>query len=263
MKRKIIQIDEDKCTGCGLCVGVCAEAALEIVDGKAKLVKDFYCDGMGACLDVCPTGALKIVEKEVADYDPLKTYEHVKRVRGEEAAKQVHGIDEVKHSAHSAVGAGMQCGCPGSMMRDFRHRQAEADAPPFSSAKESALRQWPVQLRLVSPVAPYFKEAELLMCADCVPFALADFHQRFLSGRSVAIFCPKLDFAQEEYLEKLTQIFLYQNPRSVLVLRMEVPCCRGVEMLVRQAMAKAQKDIPLEVKVISIEGKELSRQQIV
>ncbi len=257
MKRKIIQIDEAECTGCGECIDICAEAALEMVDNKAKVVKDFYCDGMGACLDVCPVDALKIVEKEVAEYDPAKTYEHVKKQRGEEEAQKVHGIEEINKdedpSATLRTGEDkMKCGCPGTMMKDFRDKN-EGDIQEKVNIK-SALRQWPIQLHLIMPQAPYFENADLLISADCVPFALANFHTDFLQGKTLIMFCPKLDQEQEVYLEKLTEIFKTQNIKSITTLRMEVPCCGGVKHLAEEAMKKSGKDISIKDVVVSVGG---------
>ncbi|MBU4217145.1 4Fe-4S binding protein [Candidatus Parcubacteria bacterium] len=252
MKRKIIQIDEELCNGCGACTHVCAEAALEIVNGKAKLVRDFFCDGMGACLDVCPVDALKVVEKDTDAYDVEKTAEHVRKARGEEAVKNVHGYQA--EDEKEIAGAPMACGCSGSMMRDF------SDTPPPSpnnieqTSAVSELRQWPVQLHLVSPAAPYFKDADLLISADCVPFAYANFHNKFLKNKKLIMFCPKLDSGQEEYVEKLTELFQTQNIRSVTLVRMEVPCCGGVEYLVTEAIKRAGVNVIIKDYTISIRG---------
>lgn len=247
MKRKIIQIDEAKCNGCGACIDICAEVALELVDNKAKVVKDFYCDGMGACLDVCPVDALKIVEKEVAQYDPIKTYKHVKKQRGEAEAEKVHGIEEAKKEEDK-----MKCGCPGTMMKDFRDKD-DGDTQEKVNIK-SALRQWPIQLHLIMPQAPYFENADLLISADCVPFALANFHTDFLQGKALIMFCPKLDQEQEVYLEKLTEIFKTQNIKSITALRMEVPCCGGIKHLTEEALKKAGKNIDIKDMVVSVGG---------
>ncbi len=246
MKRKIIKIDEDKCNGCGLCVDICAEAALEMVDGKAKLTNDFYCDGMGACLDVCPVKALKIVKEDVVEYDPKKTYEHVKNSRGEEAAKKVHGIEKAENKEEK-----LACGCPGSMMQDFREDSSDSQGKGVDIKSE--LKQWPIQMHLISPFAPYFENADLVIAADCAPFSYPNFHQKFLKGKALAIMCPKLDQGQDEYLEKLTEIFKTQNIKSITLVRMEVPCC-GIEYLVSEALKKAEKDIKIKEYVISIQG---------
>lgn len=258
MIRKIIKIDEDKCNGCGACTTICAEAALEIVNGKAKLVKDFLCDGMGACLDVCPVDALHVVEEETEGYDAKKAYEHVARTRGEESAKKVHGYDSINPDSSAKHQEPMMCGCPGSMMQDFR-TDVPADCCDEGSKKQesnlqSELRQWPTQLHLVSPMAPYFSNCDLVVSADCAPFAFANFHSKFLKGRSLAMFCPKLDDGQDVYVEKLATMFASQNVKSITVVRMEVSCCGGVEQIVRDAQQRAGTNIPVAVNVISVQG---------
>ncbi len=247
MKRKIIQINEEKCNGCGLCVDVCAEAALKVIDGKAQLTKDFYCDGMGACLDVCPTDALKIVEKDAAEYDPEKTYQHVKELRGEDKAQKVHGIKGERHLP-------MACGCPGSMTKDFRQDSSEDKKESKNVDLKSELKQWPIQMHLLNPAAPYFENADLVLSADCVPFTYPNFHQKFLKNKSLLILCPKLDDGQDEYLEKLTEIFKTQNIKSVTVVHMEVPCCGGIGALVSQALKNSGKDVPVKDYTISMQG---------
>lgn len=253
MKRKIVQINEDKCNGCGACIDICAEAALELINGKAKIVKDFYCDGMGACLDVCPVDALKIVEKEVTKYDPQKTYEHVKKARGKKEAQKVHGINKDESSPEPPS---MACGCPGTMMKDFRQGRASSAKVEEKNTTnaESQLRQWPIQLHLLSPHAPYFKNADLIISADCVPFAYANFHQKFLKDKILIMLCPKLDDGQEIYKEKLTEIFKSQNIKSITIARMEVPCCSGIEYLIKDAQEKARTNISTEISIINING---------
>lgn len=256
MKRKIIQIDEKKCTGCGLCIDVCAEAALEIVDGKARVVKDFYCDGLGACLDVCPVDALKIIEKDVAEYDPQKTHEHVKNLRGSEKAEKVHGADKIKDEKKEEHPPIMH-GCPGSLIKDFRQNISSDDQlanQPGINIK-SELRQWPIQMRLLTPTAPYFKNADLVIAADCTPFAYPNFHQKFLKEKILIIFCPKLDEDQDEYMEKLVEIFKTQNIKSITIVHMEVPCCGGVGYLVEQALKKSGQNILVKDYTVSVAGK--------
>lgn len=258
MKRKIIQIDEEKCNGCGKCITICAEAALELVDGKAKVMGDFLCDGMGACLDVCDVDALKIVEKDTDDYDAKKTYEHVKKVRGDDAAQNVHGISEVDISSEEekvAPTSDMQCGCPGSMTRDFTNTQDDKEpAGQVVGNLKSQLRQWPIQLHLLSPAAPYLQGADLVIAADCAPFAYPNFHEKFLQGKILAIMCPKLDSEQEMYVDKLADIFANQDIKSISIVHMEVPCCGGIEGVVRSAMEKSGKNIVIKDYTISISG---------
>jgi ferredoxin len=263
MKRKIIEINEDLCNGCGNCINICAEAALELVNGKAKLVKDFFCDGMGACLDVCPTDALKVVEKESEEYDVAKTYAHVKEKRGGEAAMSVHGIGKVNQDSAGIMEKDsedkpMKCGCPGSMMRDMRSEDGGCgggecgDTTKIEAA--SALNQWPIQLHLLTPEAPYFQDADLVISADCVPFSYPNFHEKFLKGKTLIMFCPKLDSEQEIYLEKLTEIFKLRNIKSITLVHMEVPCCGGVGSLVEQALNESGKNIIIKDYTISIAG---------
>jgi NAD-dependent dihydropyrimidine dehydrogenase PreA subunit len=238
MKRKIIEIDRDACTGCGLCTTACAEGALELDgEGKAVLVRDIFCDGLGACLDVCPTGALKVIEKEAAAYDEAAAVEHVGASR---AAKRGHG--------HS--------GCPGSAMRSFAPAAADARSPAGavpSAAAPSELGQWPIQLRLVSPAAPYFKECDLLVAADCTAFALGSFHAELLRGKALVIACPKLDDAGG-YVEKLAGLIAGNTVYSITVAIMEVPCCSGLARLVDEAVARSGKSIAVRKVVVGIDG---------
>lgn len=256
MKRKIIRIDEDKCNGCGACVPGCHEGALQIVDGKARLVKDSYCDGLGACLGHCPTGALIVEEREAEAFDEQAVKQHLAR----QSPKPATIAPAPAHGHHHHGG-----GCPGSMMRDMRGPTPPKPVPTATAADETwaptALRQWPVQLMLVPPHAPYLAGAEIVVCADCVAFAVGDFHQRYLKGRAVLVGCPKLDDLQY-YYEKLEEIFETAKPSKVIVLRMEVPCCGGIAAAVKDAHAKKIPQTPLEVHVVGIEG-EIQRQVIV
>ncbi len=230
--RNIIHIDEDKCNGCGNCVVDCAEAALQIVDGKAKLIKEMYCDGLGACMGGCPTGALTIVQRESDPFDEVATEKHVHTMRKKEEP----------------------CGCPGTKTVDFTEnktgRHGVAETHP-------ELTNWPIQLKLVATTAPYFNNADLLMAADCAAFSTINFHSRFINGRKVVIACPKLDDSQF-YFEKLTEMFRQNSIKSVSVVRMEVPCCGGLAYIVKQAIQKSGKDIPYSEVVIGIKGDILS-----
>ena len=248
MIRKIVQIDEAKCNGCGLCVPSCAEGAITIVNGKAKLAADQLCDGLGACLGDCPLGAITIVERESEEFDEAAVEEHLKKI-GRAPAPHGHAAPAPVAPAH--VGGG----CPGSRVMSFTPAAAPGSPSGEASApRSSTLRQWPVQLHLVPTSAPYFQDADLLIAADCVPFAYADFHKEFLAGKALVIGCPKLD-DNRFYQEKLTELLRVSSVRSVTVLRMEVPCCGGIVGAAVQAVAASGKDIPFTEVTIGIDGR--------
>lgn len=227
MIRKIIEIDEEKCNGCGACVSACHEGAIGLVDGKAKLLRDDYCDGLGDCLPTCPTGAITFVEREAADYDE-------KAVR------------ENKLKKHSIAHHG---GCPGSRLSRITHEQGTHN----SVNAESRLSQWPVQIKLVPVNAPYFDGADLLIAADCTAFAYGNFHNDFIKDKITIIGCPKLDSV--DYSEKLTAILAVNDVKSVTVVRMQVPCCGGIQTAVQKAVNASGKNIPVSVTVISTDGR--------
>ena len=244
-KRKIIEINRDLCDGCGLCTTACAEGALELdSEGKAVLVREIFCDGLGACLDVCPTGALKVVERESGAYDARAAYRHVLKARGSEAAGRVHGVapGPARHAPS---------GCPGSAAREIPAAPETAEGPAISG--KSRLSQWPIQLHLVSPFAPYFKGSDLLVAADCTAFALGSFHQDLLRGKKLVIACPKLD-ETGGYVEKLAEIIRQNGLRSLTVAIMTVPCCSGLDRMVRQAVELSGVDLDLKKVVIGIDG---------
>jgi Pyruvate/2-oxoacid:ferredoxin oxidoreductase delta subunit len=236
--RKVVEIDEEKCDGCGDCVTACAEGAIQIIDGKAKLVSDVYCDGLGACLGDCHVGAIMIVEREAAEFDEQAVERHL--------AGLAPGGSHASPAAPEPVHA-----CPGSAMRQFS--QPASSAPASPSAGPSQLGQWPIQLMLVPPAAPFLKDADILICADCVPFAVPDFHQRYLAGRALLVACPKLDDLQH-YFEKLKEIFATAAPRKLTVLKMEVPCCNGIAQATVIARNQVAPEIPVDVYTIGIQG---------
>ena len=263
-KRKIIEIDRDLCNGCGLCTTACAEGALVLDDeNKAVLVKEIYCDGLGACLDVCPTDALKIMERETANYDSRAAYEHVLKTRGEEAAKHVHGVaghetDQAadrQKSVPAQKRAPLMGGCPGSAACDIPARVEAGEESGKTVSGASELRQWPIQLHLVSPYAPYFKGSDLLIAADCTAFALGSFHPDLLKEKKLVIACPKLD-ETEGYIEKLAELIKQNDLRSLTVAIMTVPCCSGLNQIVEKAVELSGIKIKIRKKVIHIDGRE-------
>jgi Pyruvate/2-oxoacid:ferredoxin oxidoreductase delta subunit len=253
--RKIVCIDESKCDGCGLCITNCAEGALAIIDGKAKLVKDLYCDGLGACLGHCPQDAITVIEREAEEFDE-KAVEEMLKAHGKklEHSQKPQSHDTQAHAHHHAGG-----GCPGSRMRMLQIKEVEDTEKEVKLS--SKLKQWPVQLMLVPTAAPYFKGADLLITADCVPFAYANYHNDFLKGKAVVVGCPKLDDAGF-YAEKLSDIIKINDLESVTVLRMEVPCCGGIAQAAKMGRDKSGINIPIKVVTISLEGEVLKRDYI-
>ncbi len=252
MKRRIIEIDRDKCNGCGACASACHEGAIGMVNGKAELLRDDYCDGLGDCLPACPTGAITFVEREAAAYDEAAVL----------AAKNAHTHSETPSGTMSGAAAGgVSQGCPGSRSREISHAQhsAQAQAQAQTQAQTveqpSRLQQWPVQIKLVPTRAPYFDGAKLLVAADCTAFAHGAFHERFIKDHIVLVGCPKLDGT--DYSKKLAEIIRENDIQSVTVARMEVPCCAGLEHMVKAALQASGKFIPWSVAVISLEGEVL------
>lgn len=243
--RKIIEIDEELCDGCGECVPSCAEGAIEVVDGKARIVAEKYCDGLGACLGDCPNGALRIVEREAEDFD--------------EEAVELY----LKEKEQKPVEVPMACGCPSTQVQTFipTPRGGEASAGESKRASTaSALAHWPVQINLVPPIAPFLKEADLLIAADCVPVAYPNFHQDFLKGKVVMVGCPKFDDV-EGYIRKFADIFKIADIKSITSVVMEVPCCSALPVILQRAMDAAEKKIPMEQVVISTRGEILKREK--
>ena len=234
MLRRIIEIDQEKCNGCGLCAQACHEGAIGMVEGKAKLLRDDYCDGLGDCLPVCPTGAIRFVEREALRYNEAEVKRNMEQKRAER----------------------LPCGCPGTNAKAIV-RDAAPPEKAVAGTCTSQLCQWPVQIKLVPVNAPYFEGAKLLIAADCAAYAYAGFHEDFIKGRIVLIGCPKLD--EGDYGEKLTAILQHNSIKSVTVVRMEVPCCGGIESAVVRALQNCGKLIPWQVVQISTDGKILER----
>lgn len=271
MKRKIIRIDEDRCTGCGLCVSGCPEGALQVIDGKARLVGDLLCDGLGACMGSCPEDAISIEEREAAPYDEVEVLgniipqgrnviqAHLRHLRdhGQEeylqqalACLKERGIAVDMGSGSSPREFGAH-GCPGSQTQTFSTLQGDGKE---EGTRRSRLTHWPIQLHLISPTAPHYKGSDLLLAADCAAYALADFHRDYLKGRTLAIACPKLDSGQDIYEDKVAALIDQGNVRSITVLIMQVPCCSGLLRLVVNAAGRARKRIPVRCVVVGLQG---------
>jgi NAD-dependent dihydropyrimidine dehydrogenase PreA subunit len=254
--REVIEIDEELCDGCGDCVTACAEGAIAIIDGKARLISDVYCDGLGACLGHCPQGALKVIEREAEAFDESAVEEHLAKLHNQKRPTSPPPLMSVVSPQPMTAGGG----CPGS--RPQMHQPAAPPPATDCEAPSSQLRHWPVQLHLVPPTAPFFQNQHVLLAADCVAFAVGDFHQRFLSGSSLAIACPKLDSNQEIYLQKLVTMIDEAEIRSLKVMVMEVPCCGGLVRLAEEAVRQARKDVPVECLVVGTQGHILGEYRI-
>lgn len=241
MLRKVVKIDQEKCDGCGLCVPSCAEGAIRMINGKAVLSADNLCDGLGACLGECPRDAISIEEREADDFDEAAVEKHL-AAQGSPAP-----VHQPAAPVHQHTG-----GCPGSRAMSFAPAPTTTESAPAGS-RQSQLAQWPVQLHLVSTTAPYFQGADLLITADCVPVAYAGYHEDFLKGKAVVMGCPKLD-DNNFYTQKLTELFTRSEVRSITVLKMEVPCCGGIAVAARQALAASGKQIPYSEVTIGIKG---------
>ncbi|WP_439184487.1 ATP-binding protein [Carboxylicivirga taeanensis] len=286
MIRDVVKIDEDKCNGCGVCIPSCHEGALQIIDGKARLISDLMCDGLGACLNHCPQDAMTIEKREAEPYDEIKVIEimvekgqntvvaHLKHLKehneitflkqavnwlkeNEDGLK--FKVDDVIRQVHKPQVSVMQHahsggGCPGAAARSIE-RPAATSAPSNPSGEAaSELRQWPVQMHLVNPMAPYFRDADMVLAADCVAFAMGNFHSKFLKGRSLGIACPKLDSDQEIYVDKLVQMIDQAKINTLTVAIMQVPCCGGLLQQAKIAVERASRKIPLKLAIVSIEG---------
>ncbi|HHS14281.1 MAG TPA: 4Fe-4S dicluster domain-containing protein [bacterium] len=275
MKRKIINIDEKKCNGCGLCIPNCPEGALQIIDGKARLISDLFCDGLGACIGHCPEGAIAVEEREAEPYDERKVMENIiaqgpntiaahldhLKSHGEEdlyrqavAVLQEKGMDVPQSPAETCQG-----GCPGSRAMNFA---VGTEEPGDGIRRASALTHWPVQMHLISPRSPHFTGSDLLLAADCSAFCLGDFHKDFLKGKTLAIACPKLDSGTEIYSEKLKALIDEAKINTLTVMTMEVPCCSGLLQLARQALADSSRKVPLKHIVVGIQGNVLKEEWV-
>lgn len=273
MIRRVINIDEDKCNGCGICVNACHEGAIGLVDGKAKLIRDDYCDGLGDCLPTCPTGAITFVEREAVPYNEAAVMENKKRNQqannndGNNNNNNNGGNNNIGSSNNNIDNSGhavahVHSGCPGSMMRSLRNRNindsvSENDGITGNQAMpcaiQSRLENWPVQIKLAPVNAPYFKNAKLLIAADCAAYAYAGFHDKFIKDKITLIGCPKLD--STDYSDKLSEILRYNDIKSITVVRMEVPCCGGLAHAAMEALRKSEKMIPWNVVTISLDGR--------
>lgn len=264
-RRNIIKIDEEKCDGCGLCVPNCYEGALQIIDGKARLVSDLFCDGLGNCIGHCPRDAIKIIEREAEEYNEKRVMDNIVK-QGKNTIKahlehlRDHGEDRylkeavkflkekgIENPLESDLKERLPCSCPGATLREIKRENVK------SIENDSALSQWPVQLHLLPPQAPFFNDSHLLVSADCVPFANANFHSQLLAGKSLVIGCPKLDDI-EMYEEKLTDIFRLNNIKNITVAIMEVPCCYGLYSIVEEAVKDSGKNILLKKVIVGIDG---------
>jgi len=281
MKRKIIEINDDLCNGCGNCIPNCAEGALQIIDGKARLISDLFCDGLGACIGHCPTGAMQVVDKEAEPYDERKVMVNV--VKGGKNVIKAHlqhmldhdeteyfnqaveyleenNIDnplkgeKMEHN-HSHSG-----GCPGSKTMQFNRN--ENNNRSNSVKIESELQQWPVQMHLLNPTAPYFRKADVLLAADCTAYTIGDFHRNFLKGKALAIACPKLDTGLDIYVDKIRRMIDEAEINTLTVMIMEVPCCMGLIQIAQKAVAEAERKVPVKKIVISLQGEVLTEEWI-
>lgn len=282
MKRKIISINEQLCNGCGACVDGCHEGALQMIEGKARIVSELYCDGLGACIGECPVGAITIEEREAELYDEIAVMDrifskgektilaHLKHLKDHNETKYLNqGIEYIKlHNLQVDISSltteqpKMACGCPGSMARSFAPRTQ----PQFLSASapaKSELTHWPVQLHLLNPAAGYFSGADVVLAADCTAFAYPDFHNKFLRGKKLAIACPKLDSNKEVYVEKIAQMIDSANINTLTIVIMEVPCCGGLVQIARMAADKAQRKVPIKQIVVGVQGDLLSINPII
>ena len=268
MKRDVIKINEDKCTGCGDCIPGCPEGAIQVVDGKARLISDLFCDGLGACIGTCPQDAIEIEQREAEEYKEDKVMDNI--VKGGDNVVKAHLQHLYEHGQSKYLKQAIEylkdkdmeipdykceksfsCSCPESVDKELNIKSKNKQEPVILSAE---LHNWPVQLQLLNPNAPYLKNADLLIAADCAPFAYPNFHERFLKDKILIILCPKLDKTIDIYIDKLAEIFSNQDINSISIVHMEVPCCSGIGVIVQRALEKAKKNIIIKDYTISING---------
>jgi Pyruvate/2-oxoacid:ferredoxin oxidoreductase delta subunit len=249
--RKIVNIDDEKCNGCGECVTACAEGAIELAGGKARLVAEHYCDGLAACLGECPQGAITMIQREAEDFDPEAVEKHLAHIGNQKS-------DQYSGNLQSSGEAALPCGCPSAQLQMFQSSCGCSDEPETGTRQASTLTHWPVQIKLVPPTAPFLKNADLLIASDCVPVAYPNFHEDLLKDKVVLMGCPKFDDI-DEYIKKFAHIFRIANIKSVTIAIMEVPCCSKMPLIVQKAMALAGKSISTEVVVVNARGNIISR----
>jgi NAD-dependent dihydropyrimidine dehydrogenase PreA subunit len=280
-KRKIINIDEEKCNGCGVCIPNCPEGAIQIIDDKARLISDIFCDGLGACIGKCPQGAIETIEREAEPYDEKKTMReniikagkntiiaHLKHLKEHGETKYLAEAIEVLKEKGIKVNLEeepcdktdrLPCGCPGSKVMDFSDDKKDVEE---TGIRVSQLRQWPIQLHLVPPNAPYFQGKDVILVADCVGYSIGDFHKDYLKGRSISIACPKLDTNIDTYIEKLTSMIDNAKINTLTVMTIEVPCCSGLVEIAQKALEKASRKIPIKSIIVSVKGDILKKEWI-
>lgn len=253
VKRNIIKIDEDLCTGCGQCVIGCAEGALAIIDGKAKVVNEVFCDGLGACIGECPEGALEIIERDAPEFDEEAVEIHLESIKNTQHIEVEQVKQVVAEHAH-------QCGCQSAQTRVFE--EPEIQSEEVAGKIPSSLRQWPVQMHLINPRAPYYQGADVLLAADCVGFSYGDFHRDFLKQKSIAIACPKLDQGKEVYVEKIKSLIDDSKINTLTVAMMEVPCCGGLLGLAQEGAKRAARKVPIKYVIIGVQGNILKEEWV-
>lgn len=281
-KRKIIKIDEDKCNGCGLCIPNCPEGAIQLIDNKARIISDLFCDGLGACIGHCPEGAITIEEREAEPYDEKKVMEniikkgkntiiaHLEHLKDHEETENLNIANQVLKEKSINIELKdknpqmhIRSGCPGSRVMDFSENNSNKESEIINNSgnRPSQLKQWPIQLHLVPPHAPYYQGKDVLLAADCVAYAMGDFHKDYMKNKSIAIACPKLDDGLDVYIEKIKLMIDNAKINSLTVMMMEVPCCFGLMQIVKEAVKKANRKIPVRSIIVSLQGEILQENE--